>query len=287
MRKSFKKSSQRGGAKSGSGHAYWSGQIKIALIYMPVHLYNAVRRNSAAIDLDLIDRKSGERVHHANVLENGDPVADEDIVRGYKTDRGYVYLEKEELQGVKLPSSDILEILQFVDANVPFTHFEKPLYVLPSGRGGEEIYVTLRDAMYGAHKIGIGQLTVRGREELCALIPHGDGLVIELLRYAGELRAPEDSFADYARAKAKAADVKMAQELITQLSEPLNLREYEDHYHEAMMELIQSKQARRLPHYETAKAKPKNVVNLMDALRKSLRSSKPAAKKSARKKRTA
>jgi len=273
---------RRSPIKKSGGHAYWSGQIKIALIYMPVHLFNATRRSST-IDLDLLDRRTGERIHHANVLESGKHVNEADIVRGYRTDKGYVYLEKDELQDVKLPSSDVLELTEFVDANtIPIMCFEKPLYVLPDGKSGEEIYITLRDAMRASGKIGIGQLTVRGREELCALLPVKNGLVVELLRYSSELRAPDDFFADLPAAKAKAANVKMAGELIEQLTAPFDPDQYEDHYHEAMMELIYSKQARRQPHYVSAPDKPKNVINLMDALRKSLKKSahKPPKKAS-------
>jgi len=274
-----RKSSSYAKGKASGGHAYWSGQIKIALIYMPVHIFNATQRSSA-IDLHLVDRRSGERIHYANVLENGKAVDDDDIVRAYETDHGSAYLEKDELHDMKFLSSDIFELTEFVDVDaIPVSLFDKPLYVLPTGKDSEEIYITLRDALLAKGKVGIGQLTVRGREELCALMPVGDGLVIELLRYTSELRSPKQFFSDLPQNKDKAANVKMAEELIDQLSTPLKLDQYEDHYHEALMELISSKQAKRKPHYETAKDKPKNVINLMHALRKSLKSETTATKK--------
>ncbi len=273
------------GGKAG-GHAYWSGQIKIALVYLPVNVFTATK-TSAKIALEQVDRNTGEHIHHANVLENGTLVPYEDIIKGYKNDDGsYTLLEKDELDTVKLPSSDVLELTHFVDfADLPFIYFEKPLYIMPKGKSAAEVYTTIRDALKDSNKVGIGQLTVRGREELCAVLPHGNGLVLELLRYGDELKDPDDFFAEFKDSKTKKDNLKLAQALIAQQDSDMNLNDYADHYHDALLELIESKRHKRQPHFEKAAAKPRNVVNFMDALRKSLNTG-AAPKKAAAKTKT-
>ena len=250
-------------------HAYWSGQIKIALVYLPVQLQTATR-SSSQIDLDQIHGPSGERIHYAKVLEDGTEVEKEDIVKGYKDENGdYIIMTQDEIDNVKLPSSDVLELVQFVDLkSIPLYHFEKPYYITPNGKEAGEIYVTIRDALKKSGKAGIGQLALRGREDLCAVLPYEDGLILEVLRYDNEVKKPDEFFGSITN-KTEADNVEMALELIKKRSSPLKLEKFEDHYHDALLELINSKRENRKPQYVVAE-KPKNVINLMDALRKSL-----------------
>lgn len=248
---------------------YFSGQIKIALVYLPIYAYSASRKSSQ-IDLDLIDRKTHERIHYANVLESGKRVNPEDIVKGYKAESGnYVLLEPEEIKAVKLPSSEILEITEFVRcSSLSPVQFKRTLYLLPKDKTAEEIYTTLRDALKKTAKVGIGQLTIRGREELCALMPHENGLVLELLHYEDELKDAQEFFKGIG--ESKKTNAKMAEDLIKASTAKLDLSKYENHYHEALMELINSKKEERKPEYKAPEPGPKNVINFMDALRKSL-----------------
>ena len=272
---------------------YWSGQIRLSLVTLPVQLYSAVKHGASTVDLDQIDRKTHERIHHQNVLEDGTPVEREDIVKGYKVSKGhYILLEQEEIDQVKLPSSDVFALEHFIDiADLPLTHIEKPYYVVPDTKGQKsggntEIYGVIRDALKATGKAGIGQITLRGREELCALLPYEKGLLVQTLRYAPEVRDPDEFYGDLKAPKAKGEYLDLAKKLIDQHSGEPDLARFEDHYYEALMELIHAKEEEREPVYETAEAEPDKVIDLMAALRNSLSGggkSSPAKKASARK----
>lgn len=258
---------------------YWSGQIRVALVFLPVQLYTATQR-SAQVPMHQYDRETEERIHHRNVNESGKEMDADDIVRGYETkDKGVIFLEDDDIEGVKLPSSDMLELLQFVDATeLPAMYFERPYYVMPDGSSAPEIYAVLRNALEESGKIGIGQLTMRGREELCALMPHGRGLMLQTLRYPKELIDEKEFFGDLKLPKPDGEYVTLARQLVKQKSVKPDLDMFHDHYHEALMELIKAKTEDRKPVYKRAEAPSDKVVNLMDALKASLGGKSPAAK---------
>ncbi|MFO1243364.1 MAG: Ku protein [Rickettsiales bacterium] len=261
---------------------YWTGQIRLSLVTLPVELFSAVKRSASQIDLDQIDRKSGERVHHMNVLENGKEVSRENIIKGYQVFKGdYVLLEPEEIEQVKLPSSDVFELTHFIDQDkLPLTHIEKPYYALPKGKNAIEIYGVFRDALKATGKVGLGQITLRGKEELCALIPYEKGLLVQTLRYSMEVRDPDEYYGDISSGKTKGEYLSLAKKLIEENSaEPSILDDYTDHYFEALMELIHSKEENRKPEYKTAEKAPDKVIDLMEALRKSLKGGKTSTKK--------
>ena len=260
---------------------YWSGQIRIALVFLPVNVFTATKRTSQ-IPLHEFDRKTASPIHHKNVTESGKSVEREDIVKGYALESGeYVFLEKKEIDEVKLPSSDTLELKQFVSAEeLSPLYLERPYYIMPDGETGEEIYGVLRDALEKSGRVGIGQITLRGREELCAVIPQDKGLMLQTLRYPKEVRQPEEFFDNIPKRKPSADYVQLAQELIKRNSCSLDLDKFHDHYHEALQELIEAKKHDRKPKYKTAEPAPSNVIDLMDALRKSLGKSGTEKKKS-------
>lgn len=253
---------------------YWTGSIRLSLVTLPVEMFTAVKSSASQVDLDQIDRHSGERVHHMNVLEDGTEVKREDIIKGYQVSKGeYVLLEPDEIKEVRLPSSDIFELTHFIDAaSLPVTHIEKPYYVLPKGKNAQEIYGVIRDALKATGKVGVGQIALRGREELCALIPFENGLLIETLRYGAEVREADEFYHGIPTTKSKGDYLALAKKLIEQNSaEPEVLQKYTDNYHEALMELIHSKEEDRSPEYKTAEKAPDKVIDLMEALRKSLK----------------
>src|SRR5262249_28740743 len=146
-------------------------------------------RRSSQLPLHELSRKTGERVHHQNVTEDGKFIDRDDIVKGYEYEKGeYVTLEQEEIDDIKLPSSDTLELGNFVDASaIPIIRFERPYFVLPANKKAEEIYDVFTEALRANQKAGIGQIALRGREELCAILPFEQGLILETLRYDAEL----------------------------------------------------------------------------------------------------
>lgn len=255
-----------------AAHPYWSGQIRISLVTLAVNIFTATRRESQ-IPLHELDRKTGERIRHQNVNDDGDPVENEDIVKGYEYEKNeYVLLEKEEIEGVKLPSSDTLELNEFVTVeDIPIMHFERPYYVLPEKKADAEIYTVLNEALGSSGKAGIGQIALRGREELCAVMAFENGLILETLRYDAELSDPSEFFSGLERHAAKRDYIALAKQLIEQNTHPLKLDRFHDHYHEALKELIEAKKHHRKPRYAKPVEKPGKVVDFMDALQRSLK----------------
>jgi DNA end-binding protein Ku len=261
---------------------YWTGQIRISLVAFKISLESALKRGSQ-IPLHEIYRETGERIHHQNVTEEGTVVEREDIVKGYELEDGeHVLLEEEEIDAIKLPSSDTLALENFIDISaIPPERYERPYFILPEGKDAEEIYKVIHEALQENGKAGIGQIAMRGREELCAVLPTEKGLLLETLRYNSELENGDDIFPDLSHKKLKSDAVGLAKQLVKENSRATNFAKFHDHYHEALRELIKAKKAHRKPRLPKVEKPSGKVVNFMDALRKSLKSReagrKPAA----------
>jgi DNA end-binding protein Ku len=246
---------------------------------------SALKRGSQ-IPLHEIDRKSGERIHHKNVTQAGREVERENIVKAFEIGREeYVVLEEEEISDLKLPSSDTLALVNFVDiSSISVTRFERPYFVLPSGKDALEIYSVFHEALRGSNKAGIGQITLRGREELCAVIPVERGLILETLRYNSELNS-DDSMPEQSTKRMKADHLQLARQLIQKNAGPPLFGEFHDHYHETLLELIEAKKAHRRPRLPKPTKPSGKIVDFTEALRKSLggQDAKPPRKTAARK----
>src|SRR5689334_20823500 len=155
---------------------YWSGQIRLSLVSVPVNIYAALNR-SRHIPLHEIYRPTGQRVHHQNVVDDN-PIDREDIVKGYEVEKGeYVLIEPEEIKALKIPSKEILEIVQFVPMDaIDAVYYETPYFVTPDGKSAEDAFVIIREALRETGKVGLGQLAIGGRERLCAIKPCGSGI---------------------------------------------------------------------------------------------------------------
>ena len=249
---------------------YWSGQIRISLVAFSITLSSALKRNSQ-IPLHEIDRKSGNLIHHRNVTEDGKEVDRDNIVKGFEVNKEeYVLLEEDEINDLKLPSSDTLELVSFIDiSSIPILRFERPYFVLPDGKDAQEIYAVIHQALLKSNKAGIGQIAMRGREELCALIPVEKGLMLETLRYDSELN-DDDILPDLNKKKLKEDYIHLANQLIQKNTHTPHFEKFHDHYHEALLELINAKKAHRRPRLPKATKPTGKIVNFADALRKSL-----------------
>jgi DNA end-binding protein Ku len=246
----------------------WSGQIRISLVAFKVSLSRAVRHGSQ-VPLHEFDRKSGERIHHQNVTDDGTWVEREDIVKGFETGNdAYVLLEPDEIENIRLPSSDTLALESFVDiAAIDLARFERPYFVLPEGTDANEIYAVTHEALKESGKAGIGQIAMRGREELCALYAVDEGLMLSTLRYDAELEPAEDALPGAPTKKPKVDSVELMRQLIGKHASAVPFDKFHDHYHEALRELVNAKKAHRKPRLP----KPgKPAAKVMDALRKSL-----------------
>src|SRR5918998_4869158 len=164
--------------------AYWSGQIRLALVSIPVQVFTATK-SAARVSFNQIHKPSGKRIKYEKVVPGVGAVDPDEIVKGFQYEKGsYVLLQDEEIEAVKLESKKTLELTQFVDQHeIDPLYYEKPYYVVPADDLAEEAFVVLREALKRTRKVGIGQLALRGREYLVSVKPCGRGLVLETLRY--------------------------------------------------------------------------------------------------------
>lgn len=273
------------------GRPYWSGQMKVSLVSFGIQLYPAIN-SRAGVTFHQIDRETGERVHHRNVVNQDEPVENAEIVKGYEYTKGkYLVVEPDELKKLRIPTKSVIEVRQFVDlAELPPALFEKPYFVRPDMKESIDAFAVVRRAMQENEKAALGEIAFGGREHLIAIAVPADnpekGLMAYILRYADELRKAEDYFADLPDLRTVQIDKKqlaMANELVRSYSEPLNLQAFKDDYEQALRELVEAKQKNLPLPLEDEKPKPTKVINLMDALRESVSQAKrpPASEKRA------
>lgn len=264
--------------------AYWKGHLRLSLVSIPVEIYNAVE-SKAEISFRQIHKPSGRRINYEKVVPGIGKVDNADIVKGYEVDKDeYVILDPDEIDAVRLESKKTIDLVQFADAvDIDYRYFERPYFVTPADELAGEGYVVIRDALRKTGKVGLGQITIAGREWLVAIAPLEDGLMMEMLRYAEELRDPADFFDEVPTTKADKEMVDLAVELIERKAGKFDAAKFKDHYANALRELVQQKMRGRkiiAPHEEPARGGGK-VVDLMAALKKSIaegKRSKPATK---------
>ena len=185
-----------------AARAYWQGQIRLALVSIPVEIYPATK-SGATIAFRQIHEPSGKPIHYEKVVSGIGPVDPEEILKGYEVSKGnYVLLDQDEIDAVKLESKKTLELTQFVDiADIDPIYYDKPYYIVPADDLAEEAFIVLREALRKTRKIGLGQLAMRGREYVVSVKPCGRGMVLETLRYADEVNKATPFFRDIGDAK--------------------------------------------------------------------------------------
>jgi len=259
-----------------AARAYWRGQIRLALVSIPIEIYPATR-SGAAIQFHQIHEPSGKRIRYEKVAPGVGPVDRDEIVKGYEIGKGdYVLLDEAEIEAVKIESRKTLELVQFVEAHeIDVLYYEKPYFVVPADDLAEEAYVVLRDALRQTRKVGLGQLSVRGREQLVSIKPCGRGLVMEVLRYADEVHKAQGYFRDIDDIEPEQDLLELATALIDKKTAPFKPAEFHDRYVDALHRLIEKKskaRGRRILEdvEEPARAGGGNVIDLMAALKKSV-----------------
>jgi DNA end-binding protein Ku len=261
-----------------AARAYWKGQIRLALVSIPVEIFSATK-SGATIAFNQIHEPTGKRVKYEKVVPGVGPVDPDEIVKGYQYEKGsYVLLDDEELEAVKLESKKTLELTQFVDYDdVDVLYFEKPYFVVPADDLAEEAFIVLREALRRTRKMGIGQLALRGREYLVSVKPCGRGIVLETLRYADEVNKARDYFRDIGEGKPDEELLDLAETLIERKTATFDASKFHDRYIEALQELIEQKRKGKTITTEDdeAPAKGTNVIDLMAALKRSIE--KPGA----------
>jgi DNA end-binding protein Ku len=279
---------------------YWRGQIRLALVSIPVEIYPATK-SGATIAFNQIHEPSGKRIKYEKVVPGIGPIDVDEIVKGFEYAKGeYVLLDEKEIEGVKLESKKTLELTQFVDAqDIDPIYFEKPYYVVPADELAEEAFIVLREALRRSGKIGLGQLAMRGREYVVSIKACGRGMVMETLRYADEVHKAASYFREIGDAEPDEELLDLATTLIDKKTGKFDASEFHDRYVDALRDLIERKKKGKTLNIETEEdtgdPRGSNVVDLMAALKKSLGSgeggtrkpaSKAEAKPAARKKST-
>jgi DNA end-binding protein Ku len=254
---------------------YWSGQIQISLVSFGVKLFPATEAKSE-IRFHQLNRKTGERIKHQKVSGDEEPVERTDIVKGYEYRKGeYVMIEPEDIENLRIPSRHSLEVTQFVDeTEIDPKFFEKPYFVVPESDVQAEAFTVVRKALQTTKKVALGKIAFGGREHLVAIAPGDDklgGMMAYTMRYAEELRDPAEYFKDIKKITVDDDQLSLAKELIKRKASKFNPDKFKDEYEAALREMVEAKvQHAPLPKEEPAQKKGK-VINLMDALRKSVK----------------
>ncbi len=275
---------------------YWSGQITISLVSFGVKLFVATEAKSQ-ISFHQIDRATGERIRYqkftASVAEAtandpdeapaAAPVQQSQIVKGYEYAKGqYVTIEPEELAHLRVPSKHTMEVTQFVDEDqIDPMYYEKPYFVLPENDAQTEAFATVRQALLDTKKVALSKIAFGGREHIVAIAPYSaepnGGLMAYTMRYAAELRPAADYFRDIKKVEVSADSLELAKMLIQRRASAFEPQTFVDGYEVAVKELVDAK-LQHLPVPQDAEPAPARgkVINLMDALRKSIGGNQPA-----------
>lgn len=264
---------------------YWSGQIQISLVTFGVKLFVATEAKGE-IRFHQISRKTGERIRHQKVLasaveqdpdEAAAPVEKDEIVKGYEYSKGqYVTIEPSEIEHLRVPSKHTVQITQFVGLDeLEPEYLEKPYFVIPEDDTQAEAFAVVRKALQKTKKAALGKIAFGGREHVLAITAPNDdklaGMMAYTMRYEEELRDPAEYFRDIKKVTVNEDSLELAESLIKKKAAKFDPEKFKDGYEAALKELVEAKiKHAPIPKDEAAAPKRGNVVNLMDALRKSV-----------------
>jgi DNA end-binding protein Ku len=263
--------------------ANWKGFLRLSLVTCPVALFPATS-DTEKVSFNQINRKTGNRIKYQRVdAVTGEDVDNADIVKGYKVDTdSYIEVTKDELDNIALESNHTIDIDRFVPREeIDELYVVRPYYLVPDGKVGHDAYAVIRDTIKATNKVALARLVLTNREHIVALEAREKGLVGLLLRYKYEVRAAEDYFDDIQDVKITKDMLDLAKHIVDQKSGHFKPEDFDDHYETALIELINEKKAGRV--IPKAKVKTEgNVINLMDALRQSLKGGKVETKAESR-----
>jgi DNA end-binding protein Ku len=271
------------------GHVYWRGFLRLQLVSINVDIYSAVESKSE-ITFNQIHKPTGKRIKYEKVVPGIGPVESSDIVKGYQVETDvYVTLEPEEIDSLKLESKKTIDLVQFVNAaEIDPKYYERPYYIVPKDEVAAEGYLVIREALLKAKKVGIAQITMHGREHLAAVMPVEMGMVMNVMRYENELRPAAKFFKELENVSYDKGLVSLASELVARNSARFEPKKFKDTYAVELAELVKKKARGQKITIPTEKPREAgNVVNLIEALRKSLDKGKPLKPQGSTKRKTA
>ncbi len=251
--------------------AYWKGYLRLSLVQCPIALYPATTEREK-IHFHQINRKTGHRIRYMKVdAETGRQVDPDDIVMGYEASKGeYIEATDEELEAIALESRHIIDIDEFVPKEeIDDLYRMRPYYLAPNGDAGEDAFAVIRDSIERMGRVALARVVLTSREHVMAIEPRGKGLMGMLLHYPYEIVDADDIFDDIGNVKLSKDMLELAEHIVKTKSGHFQPDKFEDHYESALRELIRRKQKGETIEPEK-REQPSNVVNLMDALRRSV-----------------
>jgi DNA end-binding protein Ku len=251
--------------------ANWKGFLRLSLVTCPVALY-AATSDSEKISFNQINRKTGHRIKYAKVdADTGKEVSNDDIMKGYKVDTDtYIEVSKDELENIALESNRTIDIDEFVPkSDIDPRYLIRPYYLVPDGKVGHDAFAVIRETIRSMDKVAIGRVVLTNREHIIGLEPLERGLMGTLIRYPYEVRDEKEYFDEIQDVKVTKDMLDLAKHIVGQKAADFDPEKFEDHYEQALTDLINAKRTGK-----TIAAKPRprgeNVVDLMDALKKSI-----------------
>jgi DNA end-binding protein Ku len=251
--------------------AYWKGYLKLSLVSCPVALFPASSEREK-ISFHQLNEDTGNRIRYLKVdAESGKPVESDKIIKGYEVGKGqYIEVEPEELEAIAIESKRTIEIDEFVPKKeIDELYLNSPYYIVPDGEVGQQAFAVIREAINEEGMVALGRVVFTSREHVIALEPRGKGLLGVTLRYPYEVRDEKEYFGDIPDEKIPKDMLELAQHIVKSKTGHFDPEKFEDHYEDALKELLKKKQ-----HGEKIEAPrepaPAKVVSLMDALRRSV-----------------
>ena len=272
------------------GRVLWKGAITFGLVHIPVGLHTAAV--SQGVDFDWLDKRSMDPVGYKRInKKTGKEIDKDDIVKGIEYEDGqYVIISPDEIEAAYPRTTQTIDIQRFIDASeIPFVYLERPYYIAPINKG-QKVYALLRDALVKTGKIGLAKVVIQTKQHLAALVPSGPALVLNLLRWGDEVKTLDDLDLPPVGAKSpdfSAAEMKMATQLISEMSGEWNPDDFKDEFKHAVMDLVDKKvkagKTETVVQPEEEAPSGAEIIDLSELLARSLKGGKkPAAKSSAK-----
>jgi DNA end-binding protein Ku len=255
---------------------YWKGYLRLSLVTCPVELYPATSQ-SEKTHFHQINTKTGNRLRQQMVdEETGKPVPKEQKGRGYELSKGrYVPIDDEELTAVEIESNRTIDIQGFVPKDeIDKRYLDKPYYIAPSDKAGAEAFVVIRDALKSEDRVALGKIVMAHREHIIMIEPLGKGLLGTTLRFDYEVRDEKDYFADIPSPRISKDMVELASHILAKKATKFDPTRFKDEYEMALRKLVQRKARGHTIERSEPAERPSNVIDLMEALRQSMKEPK-------------
>lgn len=276
-------------APRSTARVVWKGAISFGLVHIPVALYTAT--TSSGVDFDWLDKRTMEPVGYKRInKKTGKEIAAADIVKGIEVEDGqYVVLSADEIKTAFPKTTQTIEIESFIQASeIPFVYLERPYYLAPINRG-DKVYALLREALLESGRVGVARVVISTRQHLAVLVPSGPALILNLLRWGGEIRSFEALKLPPAGAKAaglKESELKMARQLIEEMSAPWDADDFRDSFKDEIMRLVREKaeagevqSVEKLDSPATTGKVGAEIIDLTELLKRSLQGGAPGKAK--------